>query len=261
MLNFKLFLFVFFFNVSCFSQSLIEYIKTAVDNEGIGEYEMSLNAWDNAIKIDTSNCGWLYFMRAGVKERIKDIKGCIEDRTYAIELNLDCDFFDDDLDIGFGAGIIHTNTKRSILLYTAKLQSSIGDYANAMTNYNKVINDKTEYIQLWEVYFERGRLKSSLSDFRGAISDFDLALKYNPKGTIIYSHRGYSKLKLKDYLGSINDYTKVIQNRPNDSPNDLYNRGLARIYLKQIELGCKDLSRAGEQGDIDAYDLIKEYCQ
>ncbi len=260
MLKFKLFFLIFIINVNCFSQSLVEYIKSAVDNEAIGEYDISLSAWDNAIKIDSSNCGWLYFMRAGVKWRKDDIKGAIEDNLYAIEHNLDCDFLDDELDIGFGAGIIHTSTKRDILFYTAKLQSSIGEYTNAMINFNKVIK-KTEYIELWEVYWERGKLKSSLSDFRGAISDFNLALNINSQATIIYSNRGYCKLKLKDYLGSVNDYTKVIQKNPNNSSNAYYNRGLARIYLKQLELGCKDLSKAGEQGDIDAYEVIKDYCQ
>ena len=258
----KLYVFLFFINFNCFSQSLSECIKSAVESESIGEYEISLKSWDKSIEIDTTDCGWLYYRRSEVKWRMNDLKGAIEDNLYAIDRNLNCDLnLSDDFDVGYGEGAIDMPSKRSLLFEVAKYQIRIEDYSNAMLNLNKVINDKTEFIELWNVFMERGHLKSLLNDYRGAISDFDLALKYNPKATIIYSYRGYSKLKLKDYLGSINDYTKAIQVNPNDSPNAYYNRGLARIYSKQIELGCKDLSKAGEQGDLDAYEIIKEYCQ
>jgi len=40
-----------------------------------------------------------------------------------------------------------------------------------------------------------------------------------------------------------------------------HNRGFAKIKLGQKDSGCQDLSKAGEMGDMDAYDLIKEHCQ
>ena len=164
MLKFKLFLFLCFINFNCFSQSLAEYIKSAVDNEAIGENEASIRAWDNAIKIDISDCGWLYFMRAGVKWRLEDINGEIEDYLYAIDRNLDCDFLNDSVaDYRLGKGVYKSPaSKRDLLFIVAKRQSKIEDYSNAMINFTKVINDKIGYVDLGDVYFERGKLKNIL---------------------------------------------------------------------------------------------------
>ena len=40
-----------------------------------------------------------------------------------------------------------------------------------------------------------------------------------------------------------------------------FNRGLVLIYLKDKEKGCIDLSRAGELGLEDAYNVISRYCE
>ena len=40
-----------------------------------------------------------------------------------------------------------------------------------------------------------------------------------------------------------------------------YNRGLVLIYLKDREKGCIDLSRAGELGVVEAYNVINRYCE
>jgi len=37
-------------------------------------------------------------------------------------------------------------------------------------------------------------------------------------------------------------------------------RGLAKIELKNKQSGCADLSKSGELGFSDAYDVIQEKC-
>ena len=39
-----------------------------------------------------------------------------------------------------------------------------------------------------------------------------------------------------------------------------YNRALTLLYLDEIKLACKDLSKAGELGITEAYNVIKRYC-
>ncbi len=74
-----------------------------------------------------------------------------------------------------------------------------------------------------------------------------------------YFNRGNAKYELEDYRGAIADYSKAIEINPNDA--DAYgNRGIAMIKLGQKDSGCLDLSKAGELGYFDAYDVIKEYC-
>ena len=39
-----------------------------------------------------------------------------------------------------------------------------------------------------------------------------------------------------------------------------FNRGLVLIYLHDEEKGCIDLSRAGELGVAESYNVISRYC-
>ncbi len=39
-----------------------------------------------------------------------------------------------------------------------------------------------------------------------------------------------------------------------------YNRALTLLYLNENKLACKDLSKAGELGITEAYNVIKRYC-
>jgi len=70
---------------------------------------------------------------------------------------------------------------------------------------------------------------------------------------------GNTKVKKKDYLGAINDYSKAIELEP-DFAEAYFNRGLTRIFLDDMEGGSLDLSKAGELGLTDAYNVIKRYC-
>jgi hypothetical protein len=40
-----------------------------------------------------------------------------------------------------------------------------------------------------------------------------------------------------------------------------YNRALTLLYVKENNLACKDLSKAGELGIKEAYNVIKRYCK
>jgi hypothetical protein len=80
--------------------------------------------------------------------------------------------------------------------------------------------------------------KKEIQDQPGATADF--------KKTIEYSNQ------------------KILDNRIDSKSPNLqyyrYYRGLARIALGQKDDGCLDLSKAGEFGYEDAYEMIKTYC-
>jgi len=80
---------------------------------------------------------------------------------------------------------------------------------------------------------------------------------YNSKGGPKFG--GLTKDNLKDYKGAIQDYNKAIKLNPKDSDTYL-NRGLAKILLGQKDDGCLDLSKASELGLAKAYEAIKEHC-
>ena len=81
----------------------------------------------------------------------------------------------------------------------------------------------------------------------------------NPRFIFAWFNMGNTKVKKKDYLGAINDYSKAIELEP-DFAEAYFNRGLTRIYLDDMEGGSLDLSKAGELGLVEAYNVIKRYC-
>ena len=57
---------------------------------------------------------------------------------------------------------------------------------------------------------------------------------------------------------AFDDYTKAIELNPNFA-EAYYNRGLVQIYMKDTRKGCLDISKSGELGIEDAYDVLKMY--
>ena len=115
-------------------------------------------------------------------------------------------------------------------------------------------------------YCERGTAKSMLEDYRGAVLDFTKAMTIDPRLTALCSFdRGNAKACIGDQLGAIADFSKFIEINPEDNrhmlPMAYGNRGLAKLKINQKESGCLDLSKAGELGLDEAYEVIKKYCK
>jgi tetratricopeptide (TPR) repeat protein len=119
----------------------------------------------------------------------------------------------------------------------------------------------SSYGQTAQGYFERGITKlNSNNDYLGAISDFNKAIELNPKLKNVYFARAQAKEKLEDYRGAISDYNKDIALTPNN-PGSYYNRGIVKYFrLRDLDGGCLDWSKSGEQGYSDAYETVKKYC-
>jgi tetratricopeptide (TPR) repeat protein len=126
-------------------------------------------------------------------------------------------------------------------------------------------------------YTFRGECKLQLEDYRGALNDFELALKENVEQSKpnIYNFIAETKLYLKDYLGAINEVNKCIQINGGNTmhivdgileKNNYYLsrayliRGLANHLINKVESACVDWSKSGELGEAEAYIYIKKYC-
>lgn len=164
------------------------------------------------------------------------------------------------------------------------------EYMEALLNLNKAIEVDPNYSQ---AYYVRGNIKDAFDDRHGAMKDYNHALEKNPKFGDAFFARGNVKMKLQDYYGAIDDYTSAIALNENyieayfqrgkakqflqayeDAINDCtkiieihpknmdayYMRGLLRIDFGDLKNGCRDLSKAGELGDLKAYEMIKEKC-
>ena len=138
-------------------------------------------------------------------------------------------------------------------------KEELEDYRGAITDYSKAIGLNPEVNVGVASYLNRGLCKTKSEDYRGAIVDFSKAIELKPNFAEAYYERGIAKEKLEDYGGAIADFTQTIELNP-FIVTAYYNRGLMYIILGQIDEGCMDLSKAGELGYYQAYDMIKKYC-
>lgn len=97
-------------------------------------------------------------------------------------------------------------------------------------------------------------------DYSEAIDDMRQASALVPDFPYFYFNLGNLYCLSSQLVSSIESYDKAIELYP--YMGDAYfNRGLVLIYLKDKEKGCIDLSRAGELGVADSYNVISKYCE
>ena len=62
-----------------------------------------------------------------------------------------------------------------------------------------------------EQYFNRGMAKYMLANYKGAIKDYNKAIKFNPNKSEYYYNRGMAKDKLGDSNGYKEDFNKSYE--------------------------------------------------
>ena len=106
-------------------------------------------------------------------------------------------------------------------------------------------------------YYSKGNCKKLLNNYKGAIADFTMAIKYNPKFAEAYFKRANTKLILNDSNGAQNDFDKAIELNPSFA-EALLNRGITKLNNGYYEESKKDFLIAGKLGLINAFSIRKE---
>ena len=136
------------------------------------------------------------------------------------------------------------------------IKDNFEDRHGAMKDYNLAIEKNPKFA---DALYARGNVKMKLQDYYGAVDDYSAAIALNENYVEAYFSRGKAKQFLQAYQDAINDCTKIIQINPKNSA--AYSmRGILRIEFGDTKNGCLDLSKAGELGDLQAYELIQEKC-
>lgn len=136
------------------------------------------------------------------------------------------------------------------------IKDNFEDRHGAMKDYNMAIEKNPKFA---DALYARGNVKMKLQDYYGAVDDYTAAITINENYVDAYFSRGKAKQFLQAYQDAINDCSKIIQINPKNA--DAYSmRGILRIEFGDTKNGCLDLSKAGELGDLKAYELIKEKC-
>jgi tetratricopeptide (TPR) repeat protein len=139
----------------------------------------------------------------------------------------------------------------------ARIKSSLGDQYGSISDNSKAIALSRGNPSM--AYNNRGWSKFILKQFPEALADLDIALQNDPKNATAYDSRAETKFMLKDYKGSIEDCDRALKLDPKLS-NSYIIRGNCLLKLGKRVDACLDWSQAGEIGNTTAYDLIGLHC-
>lgn len=96
-------------------------------------------------------------------------------------------------------------------------------------------------------------------DYSEAIEDMRRAIELMPELPHAYYNLGNLYYMIGDMPGAIEQFSKAIELFPYFA-EAYYNRGMVQIYLQDTQKGCLDLSKAGELGLSQAYEMMGKYC-
>lgn len=97
------------------------------------------------------------------------------------------------------------------------------------------------------------------TDYDLIVADYEKVLKLQPGFIFGWYNRAHLLLVQKRYKEAMTDLDKAIELEP-EFAEAYYNRGLTKIFLDDPKGGALDLSKAGELGLVEAYSVIKRYC-
>ena len=95
-------------------------------------------------------------------------------------------------------------------------------------------------------------------DFELIMRDYDQVIALQPDFSFAYYNKANILCTQKDFKAAIEYYTSAIHYDP-DFAEAWFNRGLTRIYTEDTDNGIQDLSKAGELGIYQAYNLITRF--
>nr|MBD3622000.1 tetratricopeptide repeat protein [Sunxiuqinia sp.] len=98
-----------------------------------------------------------------------------------------------------------------------------------------------------------------INDYEDILNDYQVCIHIKPDFPFAYYNKAFILCKLGRYQEAIRNFDKAIELQP-DFAEAYFNRGLTKIYLDEMDGGANDLSKAGELGIQDAYNIIKRYC-
>ena len=185
-------------------------------------------------ELNASNPSWTVLFERGVTQSlIKQYTNSVNTYSSAIELNPSNPFL----------YLNRSTTRAEMIDFISSIDNSYqritidSDPANRLNN-----NSKRTY------------------SYDEAVADLNKAVKLFPD----FAHAYYNRANLLALSGSLpeayEDYSKAIELNPAFA-EAYYNRGIIQIFMKDTRKGCLDISKAGELGILEAYEVLKRYAQ
>lgn len=203
--------------------------EIALTNELIDKHFTTINEITSKINAHVNDAD-IYFHRALEFALVQDFENAIEDLNKAIALRSDF-----------------------MLAYftRANIRYKYIDYMK-----NSLRETGLETIELKDKYaaFE----KEKKFDVELVMRDLDKVSELQPDFSFAYYNKANILTAQKDFRTAIYNYTKAIES-DKDFAEAYFNRGLAYLFIGEDGKGLSDLSKAGELGIYQAYNLIQRF--
>lgn len=121
---------------------------------------------------------------------------------------------------------------------TARLLT--GDSKGALPDFDNAVRLKPDYVF---AFVNRGAARYTQGNFGGALEDYDQAIRLKPDLAEVFYNRAKTRSDLGDINGALDDYKQAIRLDP-DHTEAFYNRGNLRRENGDLEGAVKDYTRA-----------------
>ncbi|MCC8096062.1 MAG: tetratricopeptide repeat protein, partial [Tannerellaceae bacterium] len=163
-----------------------------------------------------------------------------------------------DLDPSFSMAYFNRAVVRYKQLdYTlAQVSNELEDFSSTSLNLNPSSRPAMPNRNMTDASTALARDNKRAYEHELIVRDYDMVIKLNPEFVYAYFNRGNLRCAQRDYRAAIQDYNEAILRDP-EFAEAYFNRGLARLSQGDANRGIADLSKAGELGIINAYNIIK----
>jgi len=152
------------------------------------------------------------------------------------------------------------DTPSAELLFARAIEFAIiQDYASAIDDCTKAIVIASKELEPL-ICFCRANWRYRLEevDYEMMLRDYDHVLALQPDFAFALYNKANILCAQREYKDAINYYTKAIS-IDNEFAEAYFNRGLTYVYTGENEKGLADLSKAGELGIYQAYNMITRF--
>ena len=144
----------------------------------------------------------------------------------------------------------------------------VQDYSSALDDVTRaILMDGTLYFAYFcranwrykQLEYKRAMGEATeAADFELMMRDYDYVITHLPDFSFAYYNKANMLCLQQDFKAAIAYYTQAI-NADSDFAEAYFNRGLTYIYIGENDKGIADLSKAGELGIYQAYNLITRF--
>ncbi|MFL5766013.1 MAG: tetratricopeptide repeat protein [Bacteroidia bacterium] len=249
------------------------FSRAILKSEYMKDFDGALADYGQCIRLAPASAN-VYIMRGRLEFFMKQYEAAIADFTKSISI-----------DPAFPTPSADAYNGRAYCYYY------LGNYVKALADFNKVSESPLKY----NILYNRCLSKRKTGDMKGALSDINELIQYDPSIDSAYIEQGYLRFKSGDTLGAYQSYSKCLQLNPNriscyynralvlmamkqykKAIEDLYvvltynprdalalgNRGIARRESGDLAGACKDMQEAYSiTPDMEMEDWLKKYCR